>query len=162
MDALNMVVKVPSWAYDFCYYYLAMAALVAIYAIWALYKLFTLPGIVKRFVPMTTMTIALIISSALSIVLTMMQFWVCRSALKPSTEKFAAKCANEADCTAITGTPQPSTCACGGRGLCGGCVMQNNMEPQMYVEGGDVAPFMEGFQAPPRPMAFANKRSARY
>lgn len=152
MDALNMIVKVPSWAYDFCYYYLAMAVLVAIYAIWALYKLFTLPGIVKRFVPMTTMTIALLVSSALSIVLTMMQFWVCRSALKPSSEKFATK--EEA---------KPATCACGGRGLCGHCPEQASMEPQMYTGDGGAAPFYEGFQAPPpRPAVYANKRSARY
>ena len=28
MDAFNKIVQIPSWAYDFCYYYLAVAVLV--------------------------------------------------------------------------------------------------------------------------------------
>ncbi len=142
-----MVVKVPSWAYDFCYYYLAVAAIIAVYSLWALVKLFTLPGIVKRFVPVTTMALALILSGAVSVILTMMQFWVCRSALKPTAEKFAVKCSGTADCGAVGGAPQRDTCSCGGRGLCGGCIMQNNMEPSMLPEYGEsFAPMAEGFQ----------------
>jgi hypothetical protein len=141
--ALETVLRVPTWAYDFCYYYFAVAAIVALYTLYALFELFTMPGSVKRFVPMVTMAIALILSGLISGVLAMMQFWICRSSLKGSAaapaapetkEKFAVKCQTGADCTAVMGTPQRGTCECGGRGLCGGCVMQNNMEPAMLPE----------------------------
>jgi hypothetical protein len=138
MGALDMFIKVPSWAYDFCYYYLAVAALIAVYSIWALVKLFTLPGMIKKFVPTTTMAIALVLSGGFSVLLTMMQFWVCRSALAPTAvgkEKFAVACKSEGDCTAVNGVPQRDTCTCGARGLCGGCTMQNNMEPSPALEG---------------------------
>ncbi len=134
MESLNKIVQVPSWAYDFCYYYLAVAALIAVYSIWALVKLFSLPGMIKKFVPTTTMAIALVLSGAVSVLLSMMQFWVCRSALAPK-EKFAVACKSGEDCTAVTGTPQKDTCTCGARGLCGGCTMQNNMEPSPAFEG---------------------------
>lgn len=131
MDAFNKIVQVPSWAYDFCYYYLFVAVFVVIYSIYALYKLLVLPGVVKKFVPMVTMAIALILSTAVTVIVTMLQFWVCRGALAP--EHFAVRCANTADCTAVNGTPQGSTCTCGSRGLCGGCTMRNNMEPQASI-----------------------------
>ena len=149
MEALDKIITVPSWAYDFCYYYFAVAAVIAVYAMYALFQLFTLPSVVKKFVPVTAMALALILSAGFSVVLSLMQFWVCRSALKPSElkEKFAAKCSTTADCKAITGTPQPDTCQCGGRGLCGGCVMQNNMEPAMLPEYGEpFAAISEGFR----------------
>jgi hypothetical protein len=151
MSGLDMFLNVPSWAYDFCYYYFAVAAIVALYTIYALFELFMMPNAVKRFVPMATMAIALILSGIVSGVLALMQFWVCRSALKGTTgkEKFAVKCDKEEDCTAVMGTPQKSgLCSCGGRGLCGGCVMQNNMEPAMlpeYNEG--YASIAEGFRS---------------
>jgi hypothetical protein len=159
MEALNHVIAVPSWAYDFCYYYLAVAAIIAVYGVWALIKIFMLPGFVKKFVPMTTLTISIVLSTGLALVLTMMQFWICRSSLRPGAEKFAnhgkgsgsmmaekfaVTCANDADCTAVMGTqPAGSLCSCGGRGFCGGCMMNNNMEPQASFSS-DFAP-IEGF-----------------
>ena len=135
MDAFNKIVAIPTWAYDFCYYYLAVAALVVIYSLYALYKLLVLPGVVKKFVPTTTMAIALILSGAVTTLLTMMQFWICRGALAPvagkrMAEGFAVKCSSDGDCTAVNGVPQGAQCSCGARGLCGGCTMRNNMEPQ--------------------------------
>lgn len=158
MDAIKAVIAVPSWAYDFCYYYFAMAVIVALYGVYALFQLFTLPGMIKKFVPITTIAIGLILSIGLSVVLSLMQFWICRSALTPAAvkekfavksksgkEDFAVKCANDADCQAVMGTPQGSQSACGDRGLCGGYVMQNNMEPQPEFSS-EFAPFAEGFR----------------
>jgi hypothetical protein len=148
MDTLKAVITVPSWAYDFCYYYFAMAVIVALYGLYALVQLFTLPGMIKKFVPTTTIAIGLILSVGLSVVLSLMQFWICRSALAPASavkEKFAVKCSGDADCQAVMGTPQGSTCSCGGRDLCGGCVMRNNMEPQAEFSS-EFAPFAEGFR----------------
>jgi len=91
MDALNMVVQVPAWAYDFCFYYLAVAAVVVVYSLYSLVQLFMLPALVKKVVPVTSIAIALVLSGAVTALLTMMQFWVCRSALAPHTaEKFAS------------------------------------------------------------------------
>lgn len=200
MDALNRIVAIPSWAYDFCWYYAAVAAIVAVYSVWGIVQLFMLPGVVKRFVPTLGLSIGMALSSIVTIVLVMMQFWICRASLAPtrSTEKFAAKsgshamegfaahmksgsyprpmgtegfaahmksgshamnegfaarssgsaayprsigegfataCKSGADCTAVAGLPQGSDCSCGGRGFCGGCVMQNNMEPSMGYDG---------------------------
>lgn len=148
MNALDAVVKVPSWAYDFCYYYLAVAVLVVVTTLWGVVKMVSLPGIVKKFIPSTGIILSLLLSGAVTTVLAMMQFWVCRSALKPGTEKFAVACNSEADCTAVMGTPQNSLCTCSGRGFCGGCVMQNNMEPSMLPEYSDsFAPLAEGFKS---------------
>ncbi len=148
MDTLNAVIQVPSWAYDFCYYYFAVAVIIALYAIYTLVQLFLMPGAYKRVVPFISTVLALSLSSVVSIVLALMQFWVCRSALKPSkAEGFEIKCSSDADCAAVTGTPQGPGCSCGGRGLCGGCVMQNNMEPQAEFAAA-FAPF-EAFASGP-------------
>jgi hypothetical protein len=99
-----------------------------------------LPNIVKRFVPTATMGFSLILSGAVTVLLTMMQFWICRSSLAGTApgrkegfasgrkEGFASKCSSDADCQAING-PQGGTCTCGARGLCAGCTMRNNVEP---------------------------------
>jgi hypothetical protein len=147
MDALNRIVAVPAWAYDFCWFYFAVAIMILVNSTWALWRLFSLPSLVKKVIPTTSVTIAIVLSGAFSIVLSMMQFWICRSSLAPTkresfadlrkkgmmsgvAEKFAVACANDADCTAVMGTqPADSLCSCGGRGFCGGCVMNNNMEP---------------------------------
>lgn len=136
MGALDMFIQVPAWAHDFCYYYLAVAALIAVYSIWALVKLFSLPGMIKKFVPTTTMAIALVLSGGFSVLLTMMQFWVCRSALAPAAakEKFAVACKSDEDCKAVNGEPQQDISGCGARGTCGGYTMQNNMEPSPALE----------------------------
>lgn len=152
MDALNAVIRVPSWAYDFCYYYFAVAVIVAIYSIYAIIQLVLMPGAYKRVIPFVSTLLALGLSSLVSIVLALMQFWVCRSALKPAAgkEAFEVPCKTGGDCTAVTGTPQGSTCVCGGRGVCGGCVMQNNMEPQAEFAAA-FAPFETFASGPVRP-----------
>ena len=150
MDALNMVVQVPSWAYDFCYYYLAVAAVVVVYSLYSLVQLFSLPYLVKKIVPVTSIGIALIISSAVTVLLTMMQFWVCRSALAPRTmkEKFAVTCNRPEDCTAVAGSQRAgSLCTCGQRGFCAGCTMNSDMEPSMLPEYDmPLAGIKEGFK----------------
>jgi len=146
MDALNRIVAVPTWAYDFCHYYLALALIIAIYTVWGVVKLLSLPSFVKQALPTPMLVFLMLLSGGISVLLSMMQFWVCRAALHPAaahekftnhqktmklTEKFAAKCASDADCLAIAGTQRAdSLCSCGGRGLCGSCMMNNNMEPQ--------------------------------
>jgi hypothetical protein len=147
MDAMNMVLETPSWAYDFCYYYAFVAAIVVVTSVYSLVQLFMLPALAKKFLPMTSLTVSLILSAIVSVVLTMMQFWICRGALKTkenfaakanakAVEKFAANCQSGEDCTAIMGTPQPNYAVCGDRKKCGGYVMQNNMEPAV---GSDLA-----------------------
>ena len=150
MDALNLVVKVPAWAYDFCYYYLAVAAVVVVYSLFTLGRLVMLPSLVKKAVPVTAVAVSLILSGAVTVLLTMMQFWVCRSALAPRTEKFAVACKKTEDCTAVAGTQKPgSLCSCGGRGFCAGCTMNSDMEPSMLPEyDAPLAGFKEGFRAP--------------
>jgi hypothetical protein len=129
-----MIINVPSWAYDFCYYYLALAAIIVVSAIYSSVELLLLPPAVKKVVPIVGTVLSLLVSAVISTLLVMMQFWVCRSALAPTKEKFAVTCKTTADCTAVTGTPQGPMCTCGGRGFCGGCVMQNEMEPSMMPE----------------------------
>jgi hypothetical protein len=148
MDALNMVVQVPAWAYDFCYYYLAVAAVVVVYSLYSLVQLLTLPSLVKKVVPVTAIAISLILSGAVTVLLTMMQFWVCRSALAPRMEKFAVTCKKPEDCTAVAGTqPAGSLCTCGQRGFCAGCVVNNDMEPSMMPEYDmPLAGIKEGFK----------------
>jgi hypothetical protein len=148
-SAVKSIVAQPSWAHDFCYYFLAAAVVTAVYGVYVIFQMMTLPGLIKRLVPTTSVTIALVLAIGLSVVLSMMQFWICRSALAPAkAEKFAVKCGSDVDCQAVAGMPQGATCACGGRGLCGGCVMQNNMEPQASFAA-EFAP-IEGFRADSR------------
>ena len=152
MDTLNAIIRVPSWAYDFCYYYFAVAVIVALYGIYAIVQLVLMPGAYKRVFPFVSTILALGLSTLVSVVLALMQFWVCRSALKPAAgkESFEVPCKTGSDCTAVAGTPQGSTCSCGGRGVCGGCVMQNNMEPQAEFAAA-FAPFETFASGPVRP-----------
>lgn len=161
MDALNRIVAVPAWAYDFCWFYFAVAVLILVNSVWALWRLFSLPSLVKKVIPTTSITIAILLSGAFSIVLSMMQFWICRRSLAPAgkketfadlrkkgmlsgvAEKFAVACSTDADCTAVTGSqPAGSLCSCGGRGFCGGCVMNNNMEPAAADGLAPIEPFV--------------------
>lgn len=122
----------PDWAYSFCYYYAFVAAIVVVSSVYSLFKLFTLPALAKKLLPITSLSISMVLSALVAVVLTMMQFWICRGALKP--EAFAVKCDQTGtDCTDVMGTPQGPDCTCGGRGFCGGCVMQNNMQPNELV-----------------------------
>jgi hypothetical protein len=145
---VKSLIAQPSWAYDLCYYFLAVAVIAAVYGVYIIFQVLAVPGLVKRLIPTAGIIIALVLSTSISIVLAMMQFWVCRGALAParsaSAEKFAVKCGNDVDCQAVGGMPQRPTCACGGRGICGGCVMQNNMEPQSSFAA-EFGPF-EGFR----------------
>lgn len=157
MDMINAVVQVPSWAYDVCWYYFAVAAVIAILGVTSLVQLFLVPGSVRRFVPTAFLALTIIFTIGVNVVLTLMQFWICRSALKAPAKKaeaFAVACSGDADCHAVNGAPQGSTCTCGERGVCGGCVFQNNMEPQPSFSS-DFAPFAEGFAVnlpPKRPV----------
>jgi hypothetical protein len=160
MDALDMFVKVPSWAYDFCYYYLAVAAVVVVYSLYSIFQLFMLPAVVQKVVPVASLTIALLISGVVATLLTMMQFWICRSALAPKKEKFACQkmkdtrggpvgveefavqCQKSEDCLAVAGKQHcdKSGCTCGERGLCAGCVMDSNMIDSMDSAYGEPLP----------------------
>ena len=148
MDTLNMVVKVPVWAYDFCYYYLAVAGVVVVYSLYSIVQLLLLPAAVQKVVPVFAVAFALLVSGSVTVLLTMMQFWVCRSALEPR-ERFADKCKSDDDCTALAGTQRSGApCTCGGRGFCGGCTVNNNMEPSMMAEYSQpLAGYTEAFRS---------------
>jgi hypothetical protein len=147
MDQLNTLLTTPGWAYQFCYYYAFVAAIVVVSSLYSLVQLFMVPAVVRKFLPLTFMSLSLVLSALVAVVLTLMQFWICRGALKPTAEKFAVKCKNTNDCTAVMGVPQDSECECGGRGLCGGCRMRNNMEPSMLPEYSEsFASIAEGFR----------------
>jgi len=151
MDAMNMLVQIPSWAYDFCYYYLAVAAVVVVFSLYSLVKLLMLPSLVKKIVPTTMVALSLLLSGGVTVLLTMMQFWVCRGALAPRTtkEKFAVTCKSTEDCGAVAGTQRAgSLCTCGSRGFCAGCTMNSDMEPSMLPEYNmPLAGLKEGFAA---------------
>jgi hypothetical protein len=126
MDFTN----VPSWAYDFCYYFLALAAVIVVSTLYTLVQLVAMPSGVKKVVPFTATVLVLLLSGGFSVVLAMMQFWICRSALAPK-EGFAVACTKTEDCTAVAGTQAGSLCTCGSRGFCAGCTMNSDMEPSM-------------------------------
>ena len=140
MEAVNTILAVPSWAYDFCYYYFFVAALVVLTTVVTIFQLVFLPAIVRKNAPVALTVLALVLSAVVTSVLAMMQFWICRSALKPK-ENFAVKCEKPSDCKAVMGA-QGASCECGARGLCGGCVMQNNTEPAMLDNAIDLAPLV--------------------
>lgn len=124
--------KVPAWAYDFCYYFLALAAVIVVSTLYTLVQLVTMPSGLKKAVPFTATVLVLLLSGVFSVVLAMMQFWICRSALAP--EGFAVTCKKDEDCTAVAGTQSGSLCTCGDRGFCAGCTMNSDMEPSMMPE----------------------------
>jgi len=141
MDILSSLVNTPSWAKDLCWYYFAVAVLVAVYGVWVIVNLVLLPSSVQKNIPVISMVIGTIFSVGVTVVLTLLQFWICRGALGSGSgsgsgsmkEKFAVQCNSKDDCTAVTGQPQGATCDClkrGSEGHCGGCTMQNNMQPQ--------------------------------
>ena len=131
-DEAYAILRVPLWAYDMCYYYLAIAIVVMLTSVTGIVAILLVPGAMKTLMPTMGMVAWFIITGVTSVVISMMQFWICRSALRPGREGFAVKCSSVADCTGVMGTPQPSgLCECGARGLCGGCTMQNDMEPSM-------------------------------
>jgi len=136
---MDSVLATPSWAYEFCYYYAFVAAIVVVSTVYSLFKLLMLPSLAKKFLPMTSLSLTLILSAVVTVVLTMMQFWICRGALGPREkfknrrliEKFAVRCSGTSDCTNVMGLPQNSDCSCGARGLCGGCKMRNGGDSKL-------------------------------
>jgi hypothetical protein len=129
MDALNMIITVPSWAYDFCFYYVAVAAVVTVFSLYTIVKTVMLPAPLLKEVGGLGIVLNIVLATVVSVLLTMMQFWICRGALKPVKESFAVTCSKNEDCTAVMGTQREgSPCTCGDRGFCGGCAMNNHME----------------------------------
>jgi len=144
MDFWNSIVTAPNWANQLCYYYLAVAAIMTVYGVWALSSLFLLPAAVQKNIPVIATAIGLIVSVGVAIVLTMLQFWICRGALA-AREKFAVRCKSDRDCKAVMGEPQNSSVAeCGAAGYCGGYVMRNNMEPQPCYDALFTSPAASG------------------
>lgn len=121
----------PSWVASGCYIFLAVAIVVGIFAIYNVFVLYGLPASVVKGVPLLPVAISLLLSAALSILLAMMQHWMCTTVFPAKTEAFAVPCQTNQDCTAVMGSPQRDYAACGARGSCGGYTMQNNMEPSM-------------------------------
>jgi len=137
MDALNMIVAVPSWAYDFCFYYLAVAAVVTVFSLYNIVQVLLLPSPLQKAAGALSIIINLIIATAVTVLLVLMQFWICRGALKPTKEAFAVACKKTEDCKAVMGSqPEGSLCTCGERGFCGGCQMNNHMEGGEPVPAG--------------------------
>ena len=112
---METVIQVPAWAYDFCYYYLFFAIIIAVSSLWSIAHLIMLPSTIKKSLSVPWLIVTMLMSGIVTIVLTMMQFWVCRSALEPrKKEAFASMCGNDMEC-------KQSNCNCGGRGRCGNC-----------------------------------------
>ena len=137
---MDYVVSVPSWAFDFCYYYLALSALVLVSTVYIVFKLLLLSPSERKHLPLPVTYLVLfnLMNGVVTVVLGMMQFWICRSALAPTQnqnqkqEGFLNKiraqhkkdtfvdCATTEDCQKAVGNKSPS-CTCGARGLCAGC-----------------------------------------
>ena len=149
MDYVASIVNTPSWAYDLCWYYFAVAAIIAIAGVWSVVNAFMQPAAMQK--GLLPMVLTTILSVGVTVVLALLQFWICRGALASSRkEKFAVNCKSRDDCTAVMGEPQPEECECGGRGYCGGCKMRNNMQPQasFAAEFGSVSGSGSGSLAP--------------
>ena len=97
----------PSWVASGCYIILAVAIVVGIFAIYNVFVLYGLPASVVKGVPLLPVAISLLLSAALSILLAMMQHWMCTTVFPAKTEAFAVPCNNNQDCTAVMGSPQP-------------------------------------------------------
>lgn len=87
MEAIKKLIEQPSWAFDFCYYFLAAAIIIALYGVYTVFHIFMLPSIVQKFIPTTMIALSIALSVILSVVLAMMQFWICRAALARPVEK---------------------------------------------------------------------------
>jgi hypothetical protein len=121
----------PSWVASGCYIFLAVAIVLAISAVYNVFILYSLPASVVKGIPLLPTAITLLLSAGLSILLAMMQHWMCTAVFPVKTEAFAVPCKNDAECVAVMGSPQRDYAACGARGTCGSYTMQNNMEPSM-------------------------------
>ena len=158
MDTLQKLLAVPSWAVDFCPIYLIVAAVAVLANITVLVSLLFM-GPAARAVLASSMkmsligvVVALILNSVVIGFMGSLQFWVCKSALSPH-EAFSVKCKTTKDCTDVAGLPQGTACTCGARGVCGSCIFQNNMQPDLFNNSNDgIMPYsaagvQEGFRA---------------
>lgn len=125
------VIQPPTWVASGCYIFLAIAIVLAVYAVYNVFVLYGLPASVVKGIPLLPVAISLLLSAGLSILLAMMQFWICSTVFPAKTEAFAVPCKTNEDCSAVMGAPQRDYAACGARGTCGSYTMQNNMEPSM-------------------------------
>ncbi len=71
---------VPSWAYNACYYILAAVGLFLAYSIWQVVRIYSMT---KSVTATGIMAVGTLISMSIMAFTFMMQFWICRSALKP-------------------------------------------------------------------------------
>ena len=133
---MDTFIKVPSWAYDFCYYHFFVAIIIVVSSLWSLVQLMLIPSAAKKQFPVIRVALTIVLSGIVTVVLLMMQFWVCRSALAPgrnvSKEQFATMCKNDKDCH-LDSSDTTSSCTCGERGLCGGCLYKNTQGTGEYV-----------------------------
>lgn len=121
----------PSWVASGCYIFLALAIVIGIYAVYQVFLLYSLPASVVKGISLLPISISLLLSAALSILLAMMQHWMCTTVFPAKTEAFAVPCKTSEECARVGGAPQPGYEACQARGSCGGYTIQNNMEPSM-------------------------------
>jgi hypothetical protein len=167
MDSLQSFLQVPSWAINFCPIYLIVAAVAVLSNLSVLVSMaFMGSASLRALSGVTNMSIAGIVVTLLLNMLVVgfmgsLQYWVCKSALSPK-EAFAVKCNSTKDCTDVAGLPQGTACTCGERGVCGSCLMQNNMQPDLFPNSdGGIMPFSEGFRVrapfhrPSKPKAYA-------
>ena len=152
MDALQKLLAVPSWAVEFCPVYLIAAAIVVAINVAFLVSLAFMSSAALRILSIRTdmsiigLVITLLLNTVVVGFMGSLQYWVCKSALSPK-EAFAVKCQSTKDCTDVAGLPQGTACTCGARGVCGSCLMQNNMEPNLFANSdGGIMPFSEGFR----------------
>lgn len=160
MDTLQKLLAVPSWAVDFCPIYLIVAAIAVVTNLAVLVSLAFMGSASLKVLSASMklsvlgIVITLLLNSLVVGFMGSLQYWVCKSALSPKqVEAFAVKCAATKDCTDVAGLPQGSACTCGARGVCGSCIFQNNMEPDLFPSGdGGIMPYsaagpVEGFRA---------------
>lgn len=133
---MDAVTTPPSWAYDFCYYFLGAAAVITVASIYSLVLLWSMPS--KKGVPIVWVSVNIVASAVVAVVLTMMQFWVCRSALAPKTvERFFAG----------------AECSCGGAGTCPVCLALKK------PVAGDLPGWSEEFTNAPKPLPSMVKKN---
>lgn len=70
---------VPAWAYNACYYILAALGLFLAYSIWQVVKVYS---VTKSVGATSIMGLGSLISMSIVGFAFMMNFWICRSALK--------------------------------------------------------------------------------
>jgi hypothetical protein len=90
MNTVQSLLHPPSWAYDLCYYYLAGAVLIVVANVVLLVQILTAPSAFKKVIPLVGIVISVVLSTGIAVLMALMEFWVCRSALRPSVEKMSS------------------------------------------------------------------------